>query len=104
MLATNGGIGQDQKVEGGGSDRPTLDIRGEERVHGCRGDASAGVAGDRSVGAAGRATGAARARDRARRARGARDGYGRREGEVRGSKMCENLYMIVELVHLPRSS
>ena len=82
----------------------TCDIRGVERAHCCGGHAGAGVAGDRPVGAAGRAAGAARARDRARRARGARDGYGRREGEVRGSKMCENLYMVVELAHLPRSS
>ena len=82
-----------------GGCRTTCDIRGVERVH-CCGGHSAGVA--RENGAAGRAAGAARARDCARRAGGARDGYGRREGEVRGSKMCENMYMVVELVHLPR--
>ena len=54
------------RVEGGGCDRPTLEIAREERVHGCGGDASAGVAGDRSVGAAGRAAGATGATTRRR--------------------------------------
>ena len=61
-------------------DLRTLDVRGVERALCCGGHAGAGVA--RENGAAGRATGAARARDSARRARGARDGYRRREREV----------------------